>query len=220
MDDIWDWSFAFSVLPALLKATGVSLFAVAASFALALIVALPLAVARESRGRSIRYLSGGFVEFVRSTPILTQIYALYFALPGFGIVLPALATGVLALGVHYAAYISEVYRTGFRSVGQGQREAAAALGLSRPVAFLKIVMPQAIVPMIPMLGNYLIALYKETPLLAAIAIIEVMQTAKLIGSETFRYNEPITIAGLIFLVLSIASARVIAIIERRATKWR
>jgi polar amino acid transport system permease protein len=85
---------------------------------------------------------------------------------------------------------------------------------------LTVVLPQAIVAAIPALGNHLIALFKETPLLSAIAIVELLQTAKLIGAETFRYTEPITIVGLIFLGLSLLSAALIRILERRLSRWR
>jgi polar amino acid transport system permease protein len=216
----WDWAFAWSILPQLLSATVYSVFATVLSFVGALIVGLPLAVARDARSRSLRIGSGAFVELVRSTPVLIQVYFLYFVLPTIGIVLPALVVGVAALSLHYGTYVSESYRAGIASVGQGQRNAAAALGLSRRAAFFKIILPQAIPPIIPALGNHLIALFKETPLLSAIAIVELLQTAKLIGSETFRYNEPITLVGLILLALSLLSAALVRRVERWATRWR
>jgi polar amino acid transport system permease protein len=216
----WDWAFAWSILPQLLQAAMHTVVATALSFAGALVIGLPLAVARDTRSRPLRKLSGGFVELIRSTPILVQVYFLYFVLPSFGIVLPALVVGVLALSLHYGTYISEAYRAGIASVPQGQRDAAAALGLSSRAAFFSVVLPQAIPPIIPALGNYLIALFKETPLLSAIAIVELLQTAKLIGSETFRYNEPITLVGLILLALSLLAADLVRRVERWAYRWR
>ena len=220
MNPTWDWGFALSILPQLLAATGVSLFAALASFVAAMLIALPLAVARDLHNRTVRIAIGAFVEFVRSTPVLIQIYVLYFTLPQFGIVMPELLTGVIALSVHYATYVCEAYRAGLQSVGSGTREAASALGLRPMTAFFKVVLPQAIAPIVPALGNYLIAIYKETPLLSAIAIIELLQTAKLIGSESFRYTEPVTLVGLIFLALSLASAQLIRVVERRSARWR
>lgn len=216
----WDWAFAWSILPQLLSATVYSVFATVASFAGALVIGLPLAVARDARSPALRAASGSVVELVRSTPVLIQVYFLYFVLPTIGIVLPALVVGVTALSLHYGTYVSEAYRAGIASVGQGQRNAAAALGLSRTTAFFKVILPQAIPPIIPTLGNHLIALFKETPLLSAIAIVELLQTAKLIGSETFRYNEPITLVGLILLALSLVSAALVRRVERWATRWR
>lgn len=216
----WDWVFAWSILPQLLAATVYSVVATVLSFVGALVVGLPLALARDARYRPLRLASGALVEFVRSTPILIQVYFLYFVLPSFGIVLPALVVGVLALSLHYGTYVSEAYRAGIASVSQGQRDAATALGLSPRVVFFTVVLPEAIPPIVPALGNYLIALFKETPLLSAIAIVELLQTAKIIGSETFRYNEPITMVGLILLALSLLSAALLRRVERWANRWR
>ena len=215
-----DWAFAWSILPQLLGAALYTVLATVLSFAGAVVIGLPLALLRDVQNRSVRMGVGLFVELIRSTPILVQVYFLYFVLPAIGIVLPALLAGVLALALHYGTYVSEAYRAGIASVPQGQRYAAAALGLSSRDAFFSIVLPQALPPIVPVLGNYLIALFKETPLLSAIAIVELLQTAKLIGSETFRYNEPITLAGLILLALSLASAALLHRIERAAYRWR
>ncbi len=216
----WDWAFAWSILPQLLHAAVWTILATLLSFAGALVIGLPLAVARDSPRKSLRVPAGAFVELVRSTPILVQVYFLYFVLPQAGIVLPALVVGVLALSMHYGTYVSEAYRAGIASVPQGQRDAAAALGLTPRAAFFTVILPQAIPPIVPALGNYLIALFKETPLLSAIAIVELLQTAKLIGSETFRYNEPITLVGLILLALSLLSAAALRWFEKRAYRWR
>ena len=216
----WDWAFAASILPQLLAATGYSVLATMLAFAGALLLGLPLALARDAASRPLRVASGAMVELVRSTPILIQVYFLYFFLPTLGIVLPALTVGVIALAGHYATYVSEAYRAGLASVTRGQRDAAAALGLAPRDAFVSVILPQAIPPIVPALGNHLIAMFKETPLLSAITIVELLQTAKLIGSETFRYNEPITIVGLIFLALSLASAALLRRIEKRVNRWR
>lgn len=128
--------------------------------------------------------------------------------------LDAFTAGVLALGLHYGAYCSEVYRSGLEAVPRGQWEAAIALNLDQTTTFRDIILPQALPPIVPALGNYLVALFKETPLLSAIAVLELMQTAKILGSETFRYNEPITLVGLFFLAMSLVSAAGIRSLER------
>jgi polar amino acid transport system permease protein len=210
-----NWQFAFQVLPALLYAARITVFATALGFAIALVGGLVLALARMAPSAPIRWPVGWFIEFVRSTPLLVQIYFVFFALPNIGIVLPALTCGVLVLGVHYSTYVAEVYRAGLESVPAGQWEAAAAVNLGPYRTFRDIILPQAIPPVVPALGNYLIVMFKETPLLAAIAVVEMLQRAKIIGSETFRYTEPITIVGLIFLALSLLSAVGIRRLERR-----
>jgi polar amino acid transport system permease protein len=209
---IWDWAFTFEILPVLARAAIVTIEATLLGFAIAATLGLALAIVRiavPSAGWAISVL----VELIRSTPLLIQIFFLYFVLPNFGIVLDAFAAGVIAIGVHYAAYCSEVYRAGFDNIPRGQWEASTALNLSAWTAFKDIIIPQAIPPIVPALGNYLVALFKETPLLSAIAVLELMQTAKIIGSETFRYTEPITLVGLFFLAMSLVSALLIRGLE-------
>ncbi|MEJ0072015.1 MAG: ectoine/hydroxyectoine ABC transporter permease subunit EhuD [Pseudomonadota bacterium] len=209
----WQWPFAWEVLPALLAAAVNTVIAALLSFVLALVLGLGLALWR-------RYLPGaaliGFLaEFIRRTPPLVQIYFLYFVLPETGLVLDALTTGVIALGLHFATYIAEVYRAGIDNVPHGQFDAAAALGLGRWRIMWSVILPQALPPILPALGNYLIIMFKETPLLSAIAVVEMLDEAKIIGSHTFRYTEPITIVGAVFLGLSLASAWAIRRFERR-----
>ncbi len=212
---IFDWGYAWDILPQLGRALVVTLQATALGMALALSLGLFLALARRSRHRVIAWPAAAVVEFVRSTPLLVQMFFLFYVLPVAGVQMSPLATGVIALGVHYAAYCSEVYRAGLEAVPRGQWEAAAALNLGRWRALRAIVLPQAIPPVVPALGNYLVAMFKDTPLLSAITVVELLQTAKLIGSETFRYVEPITLVGALFLVLSLASAAAIRWTERR-----
>lgn len=203
--EIWDWGFALSVLPRILEAAVITVEATLIGFVLAAVAGLLLALARRSRNPLLSYPVAGFVEFVRSTPLLVQLYFLFFVLPEFGVVLPALVAGILGLGLHFSTYCSEVYRAGLDSIPRGQWEAAVALNLSTYRTYRDVVVPQAIPPVVPALGNYLVAMFKETPLLSAIAVVEMMQEAKIIGSETFRYVEPMTLVGAIFLALSLVS---------------
>lgn len=202
----FDWSFALDILPVLAKAAIVTVQATLIGYALALSVGLVLALMRRSPAKWLSWPAAGFIEFVRSTPLLVQLYFMYFVLPDFGIAMSALTTGILGLGLHYAAYTAEVYRAGLESIPKGQWEAAAAGGLSKFRTYQKIIVPQAIPPVAPALGNYFVAMFKETPLLSAIAVVELMQRAKIVGSETFRYLEPITLVGFFFLALSLLAA--------------
>jgi polar amino acid transport system permease protein len=210
---MWDWAFAFEILPALGRAAIVTIQATLVGFVIAALLGLALTLLRIAFPVTAWPISL-VVELVRSTPLLIQIFFLYFVMPQFGIVLDAFTTGVLALGLHYGAYCSEVYRAGFENVNRGQWEASIALNLSTWTTLRDIIIPQAIPPIVPALGNYLVALFKETPLLSAIAVLELMQTAKIIGSETFRYTEPITLVGVFFLVMSLVSAALIRLVER------
>ncbi|MDH3289147.1 MAG: ectoine/hydroxyectoine ABC transporter permease subunit EhuD [Betaproteobacteria bacterium] len=212
---IFDWGYVWDIAPRLAEGLVVTLQATVLGMAVALTLGLVLALARRSRYRLVGWPTSALVEFVRSTPLLVQIYFLFYILPDAGLRLSPLATGVLALGLHYAAYCSEVYRAGLESVPKGQWEAAVALNLSRWRTMKDIIIPQAIPPVVPALGNYLVAMFKDTPLLSAITVLEVLQAAKLVGSETFRYVEPLTLVGVLFLVLSLLSATAIRWVEGR-----
>ncbi|MDP2620524.1 MAG: ectoine/hydroxyectoine ABC transporter permease subunit EhuD [Hyphomicrobiales bacterium] len=209
----WDWSYTAEILPILAQASIVTIEATLLGFALAATLGLVLAIMRMSPTVWVSWTAVAVIEFVRSTPLLIQIFFLYFVLPEFGIVLGAMTAGVMALGLHYGCYCSEVYRAGLDNIPKGQWEASIALNLSPVVTFRDIIIPQAIPPVVPALGNYLVALFKETPLLSAIAVLELMQTAKILGSEYFRYIEPITLVGLFFLVFSLISAWLVRRVE-------
>jgi polar amino acid transport system permease protein len=209
---MWSWTYTLEILPILAKAAIITVEATLLGFIIAAILGLILALARIAFPL-LAWPISAVVELVRSTPLLIQIFFLYFVLPSFGIVLDAFTAGVMALGLHYGAYCSEVYRAGLEGVHRGQWEASTALNLNSWTTFKDIIIPQAIPPVVPALGNYLIALFKETPLLSAIAVLELMQTAKILGSETFRYTEPITLVGLFFLVMSLVSAAGVRAVE-------
>ncbi len=211
---LWDWGYTWEILPILARASLLTVQVTILGFALAATFGLLLAILRMSRSPWIAAPTAGFVEFVRSTPLLIQIAFIYFVLPGFGITLGAMTAGLLALGMHYGTYCSEVYRAGLANIPRGQWEASTALNLSAFHTFRDVIIPQAIPPVVPALGNYLIALFKETPLLSAIAVLELMQTAKILGSENFRYTEPITLVGLFFLVFSLVTALLVRQFER------
>ncbi|AWB33441.1 ectoine/hydroxyectoine ABC transporter permease subunit EhuD [Orrella marina] len=212
---VWDWEYAWEVLPVLGEAAIITVQATILGFLLALVIGLILAVGRMVGPMPLRMLATGIVEFVRSTPLLIQIFFLFYVMPQFGVQMDALLTGILALGLHYGAYCAEVYRSGLENVSKGQWEASIALNLSPVTTFKDIILPQAIPPIVPALGNYLVALFKETPLLSAIAVLELMQTAKILGSESFQYTEPITIVGVFFLVFSLISAYFVRRLEAR-----
>ena len=212
---LWDWGYAFEVLPQLLQALLVTLEITLLGSVVALLLGLLIAVLRQARIPVLDQLLWAFVEFIRSTPLLVQVFFLYFALPRFGITLSALTVGVIGLGVHYATYTSEVYRAGIEAVPRGQWEAATALSLSRSRTWTGVILPQAIPRVVPALGNYVISMFKEVPLLLAISVVEVVSKAQEIGSTTFRFTEPYTIAGLLFLVLSYPASMLVRRLERR-----
>ncbi|ALM50889.1 ectoine/hydroxyectoine ABC transporter permease subunit EhuD [Halomonas huangheensis] len=212
---VFDWGFALSTLPMLAEGAVITLQATLISFVLAMVLGLILALAKMSPFALLRVPATWFIEVIRGTPLLVQLFVLFLILPKYGITMPALMTGVIGLGMHYSTYCAEAFRAGINSVPRGQWEAATALQMSRIQMYRRIILPQAIPPVIPSFGNYLISLFKETPLLSSVAVVEIMQQSLFIGSDTFRYIEPITIVGLFFLVCSVISATLVRSLERR-----
>jgi polar amino acid transport system permease protein len=210
----FDTDYALQILPGLLYATLTTFEATVGGMVLAMLLGLVFALCRMSSVRALSSASRGIVAFVRGTPLLIQLYFLFYVLPLYGISLNALATGVFGLGLHYAAYLADVYRSGIEGVPKGQWEAATALNASRYHTWTRIILPQAIPPMVPVFGNYLIAMFKDTPLLATITILELLGTAQSEAATSYRYFEPYTIVGLIFLALSLPSAWLIRRLEK------
>jgi polar amino acid transport system permease protein len=203
----WDtttWvTYTTSILPIILIGLTVTLKAAAAGFGIALVLGLVFALLRRSRIIAISWTTALIVEFLRDTPLLVQLFFLYYVLPDFGVVLPAFLTGALTLGLQYAAYTSEVYRGGIEAIPRGQWEAATALNLSRMQTYRDVVIPQTVPRIVPAMGNYLVAMIKETPVLSVVTVLEMMGLANMIGERTFEYLVPLTLVGVIFLLLTL-----------------
>lgn len=210
----WDWDFVWSFMPALLQGAFVTIQATLVGTTLAIVVGLYVAIARNGKNVALRRTVSFIVQFVRGTPLLVQLYVIFFVLPDIGIILPAFLAGVIGLGLHYACYMAEVFRAGINDVPAGQWDAATACNLSRQQTWLRVILPQAIPKMIPAMGNYVIAMLKEAALLSAISVHELMSRAQTIGNETFRYIEPLTVVGVIFLLLTLTAAAVVRWLEK------
>jgi polar amino acid transport system permease protein len=217
----WNTSFALKVLPPIAQGLELTILITLVGTAIAMALGLLLAVLRRTRLKPVAVLARAFVEFVRDTPLLVQLYFLYFViLPAAGLPLSALWTGIIGIGAHYSAYTAEVYRAGIEGVPKGQWEAARALNFSVWQTWTAIILPQAIPKVIPALGNYLIAMFKDTPILSSIGVLEMLEQAQIIGSETFRYLEPMTEVGLLFLLVSYPSSRLVRRLEARYGRAR
>lgn len=210
----WDWQFVWDSLPAILRGLVTTLEITVLGSLLAYALGMVLALARRVPYAGIAVQA--FIEFVRSTPLLVQVFAVYYLFPpAFGIRMSAFATGVLVIGVHYACYCAEVYRAGIDAVPKGQWEAATALSLPRRRVWTAVVLPQAVPRVVPALGNYTISMFKETPLLLAISVVDLVSAAKGEGSEAYRFVEVYTIAGVLFLLLSYPASLLVRRLERR-----
>ena len=219
MKPIFDWSFALEILPTLGSALVITIQATVLGMLVAVTLGLALALLRRSRLALLSLPTAFVIEFVRSTPLLVQMYFLFYVLPLTGVQMSPLATGIVALGLHYATYCAEVYRAGIEAVPRGQLEAARALNMSPWRTAVGVVLPQAIPPVVPALGNYLVAMFKDTPLLSAITMVELLQQSKMIGSTTFRYTEPLTLVGVLFLALSLIAAWGVRGLEARLQRY-
>ena len=213
--NFFDWQFAREILPRLLDASLTTIGIALAGFAIAVVLGLFLAIGRRSRLRWLSWPITGLIEFIRSTPLLIQVYFLFYVFPNYGLNLSAMQAGIIGIALHYACYTAEVYRAGLDAVPRSQWEAVTALNMKPWTAYRDVILPQALRPVLPALGNYLISILKDTPVLSAITVVEIMQRAKNIGSESFRYLEPITMVGLFFLILSLGLAWCVRRLENR-----
>ncbi|EID55414.1 ectoine/hydroxyectoine ABC transporter permease subunit EhuD [Saccharomonospora xinjiangensis] len=215
MNFSWDWDFAFEVLPAILDGLLITLQATVLGSLLAYVLGLVFALLRRSPVRVVSTAVWLIMEFVRSTPLLVQLFFLFYVMPLVGVTMSPMVTGVLGLGLHYATYTAEVYRAGIEAVPKGQWEAATALSLPTHRTWTAVILPQAIPRVLPALGNYTISMFKETPLLLAIGVLDIVGAAEEEASLAFRYVEPITIAGVLFLLLSYPASLLVRYLERR-----
>jgi len=211
----WDWDFVWQIMPTLLEGFKITILATVLGAMVAGILGLAIALARRSSIAALSRSVGFFAEFIRGTPLLVQLYFIFYVLPDIGIRLAPLVAGVIGIGLHYATYTAEVYRAGIENVPRGQWEAAKAANLTERQTWIHVILPQAIPPMIPALANYFIAMFKETPLLSAITVLELMNQAKSIANSNYRYIEPMTLVGVFFLVISLISVIGLRCLEER-----
>ena len=214
MNAEWRWDFAIEILPNMLWATLNTILAAGIGYAIAAIVGLLFLLGQRTPIKVVNMVNREIVEFIRSTPLLIQLFFVYFVLPQFGITLSAWVCGMITIGLHFGTYLSEVYRGALEGVPKTQWEACRALNFSTFYTYRKIVLPQAFPIAIPGMGNYLVGIFKDTPLLSTIGVAELFHAATAVGGYHYRYLEPYTIVGIIFLTLSIPAAIWIRKIEK------
>jgi polar amino acid transport system permease protein len=205
-------------MPYLLQGAVVTVQISLVSMALALVLGLFAALGRLSRSRFWRVLSGFYVEVVRGTPLLVQLFIVYYGLPNYGILLDPFTAGFLTLGVHYGAYLSEVYRAGILAVDRGQWEAAYSIGMSRATVMREIILPQAIRTILPPVGNYFISMLKDSALVATISVTELLRAGQLRVAITFRAMDIYLMVAAIYLAMSYVLSLLISALERRTSR--
>ena len=211
----WDMDYAFEILPDIAYGLWQTVLATLVGITIGMILGLVLALMRRSRLKIVSWPTTAFIEFVRGTPLLVQLFFIFFVLPNFGITLSPFLTLVVGLGIHYGTYTSESYRAGIDNVELGQWEASTALNLSSATTWSRVVLPQAIPTVIPALGNYLVAMFKDAPLGMGVAAGGILLAAVSEASRSFQPVEPYAVMGLLFLAVSLPAALFVRYLERR-----
>ena len=213
---ILDFSPVLADWGMLMSGAAVTVEVTAAALLLGCLVGLLVGIGRLNPRRRLVYgLCSAYLVFFRGTPLLVQLFIWFFGLPQFGLMLPAFACGVVGLGLYSGAYVSEIVRGAIQSVDRGQYEAARSLGMSAGQAMRKIIIPQAVVRMIPPLGNEFIALIKNSALVSLLTIHDLMHEGQKIISVSYRSLEVYLAVALIYLVLTSATSGALRLIERR-----
>ncbi|GAA0452773.1 MULTISPECIES: ectoine/hydroxyectoine ABC transporter permease subunit EhuD [Streptomyces] len=214
----WNWNAVGDFMPMFWHGLLVTLEALALGSLIAFALGLIWAMAQRSEHAAVRWPVVGVTEFIRNTPLLVQLFFLFYVLPEWGITLSALTTGVIGLGLHYSTYTAEVYRAGIDGVPVGQWEAATALSLPRTRTWSAVILPQAIRRVVPALGNYVVAMLKDTPMIFVIGVLEMLGEARQFASQTFQTIEPYTIVGIAFIVIAYPASLLLRALERRLVR--
>ncbi|OCB46569.1 polar amino acid ABC transporter permease [Mycobacterium vulneris] len=204
------------LLKGLAVSIGISVVATVAGGAFGIL----LYVGRTSRVSIVRVASSTYIEVIRNTPLLLQLYLVYFALPQAGVNLDPVAAGILALSVNNAAYLAEIYRAGFQSVPAGLREAGAALGLSPRDTFWQVLFPPAMRNVLPAITNQTILLFLASSITSVVSLPDLMHVMMGITSTTFRTIEAFTVGSLLYFAVAFLIAGLSRLVETRFIKWK
>lgn len=197
------WALLTQYGPTLLASAGMTIVLSVTSMPLAIVMGLLVALGRMYGPRFLRPLLVGYVELIRGTPLMLQLYVLFFLLPELGIELPALVAGIAGLAINYSAYEAEIYRAGLQAVPVGQMEAALALGMSRRMAIRRIIIPQAVRIVIPPVANDFIALFKDTSVCSVISVVELTKRYSILANSTNRVVEFAAMTAILYLSMSL-----------------
>jgi polar amino acid transport system permease protein len=214
----WDWSAVADFMPRFWDGVLITLQILVLGSLISFTLGLVWAIGFRAPTRFVRWPVNLVTEFIRTTPLLVQLFFLFFVLPEWGVQFSALTTGTIAIGLHYSTYTAQVYRAGIEAVPAGQWEAATALSLPAHRTWFAVILPQAVRRITPALGNYVIAMLKDTPLLAAIGVLEMLQQSRLESASTFQYTEPLTVIGIAFILIAYPASLLVRTLERRLVR--
>jgi len=212
----WDFSAFFKYLPFLLQGLEVTLLVSLLATCVGLVLGLLVALARLSGFPPLRWVAAFYVDFLRSTPLLIQLVWVFFALPILlGYSLPPLVAAVATLGAYSGAYLAEIFRAGIVSIASGQRHAGLALGMTRTQVMRRIILPQAVVRMLPPIASTLITLIKDSSLVSVISVAELMWAAQSLASVTLRPVEILTGTGLLYVAVAYPLSLGVELVRQR-----
>jgi arginine/lysine/histidine transport system permease protein len=175
-----------------------------------------LALLRISKNKLLNFIGTAYVEFIRGTPLMVQLFIIYFGLPNIiGFPLPDMVAAVLALSMNSGAYIAEIIRAGIQAVDKGQMEAARSLGMNYKMAMLYIIIPQAVKNILPALGNEFIVVIKESSIVSVIGIGELMYNADTVRGNTYKAFEPLLVAAFMYFIMTFTLSKLMGRFERR-----
>ena len=202
-------------LPDLLRGAGLTIVVSVLAFALALVVGLAFAILRMSRLLPLRVIGAVYIQFIRGTPLLLQLFFIYYVLPYSGIVLSPFVSGALGLTLNYAAYMAEVFRSGIQAIPKGQWEAGSSVGMSRRLLMRRIILPQAIRIIVPSLGNFFVSIFKDSALVSVITMRDLMFSGQLLASATYKHFEIFAMVAVIYFLISYPTAKFVEWIEAK-----
>jgi len=202
-------------LPFLLEGAGRTIAVSLLSFGLALVIGLLVGIARISRLLPLRMLATPYVQFVRGTPLLLQLFFIYYVLPYAGIVLSPFVSGVAGLTLNYSAYMAEVFRGGILAIPKGQWEAGLSVGMSRRLLLRRIILPQALRIVIPALGNFFVSIFKDSALVSVITMKDLLFSGQILAAATFKHFEIFTMVAAIYFLISYPTAKLVEYVEKR-----
>lgn len=189
---------------------------------LGFMIGIIVCLGRISKSKIVSFVSGAYIEFLRGTPLLIQIYIIYFGLPGLGIKFPDLGpissdyiAAIFALSINSSAYIAEILRSGIQSIDKGQMEASRSLGLDYNMSMRYVIVPQALKNVLPALANEFIVLVKESSIASVIGINDLMYKADIVKGSTALAFEPLIVASLIYFVLTFSLSKLVGLIESK-----
>jgi polar amino acid transport system permease protein len=202
-------------LPNLLHGAVITIVVSLSAFAIALVCGLVLGIMRIAHVLPIRWLAACYIQFIRGTPLLLQLFFIYYVLPYANIVLSPFVAGVAGLSMNYAAYMAEVFRSGIQAIPKGQWEAAAAVGMSRGLMMRRIILPQALRIIIPSIGNFFVSIFKDSALVSVLTLRDLMFSGQLLASSTFKHFEIFAMVAVIYFLISYPTAKFVEWIEFR-----